>query len=1790
MDDRCSFCCLQKETVSECTPTVYSSQSTPTEERLSQVQYNADKIECQAENYLNALFRKKDLPQNCDPNIPLVAQELMKKMIRQFAIEYVSKSRKIQESRNGSFISNHTCNGVKMNQTLVQEEQDGPLDLTVSRTGEQNMKQGDGVLDLSTKKASLCSEKMTTLDSSYESPLSRLRSRLDPNLSQSREVLEQKKGTALKEVLNSLCRYHQQQILKMLKFLLHGKNVCSLICNCTKSHVNPQNQSSVSQVEGLICSSIEHRHTRRCRLKNIKPALKPLSICIKNLRLSCKTVNLGSFKTFLNQGLCDRSNLLNCCERSMKKSSLARKAFPSVACDVSKNIKRCNRTTSPSPPKLSPAEIDHSENVKQIVEEPSACETNRLESSISRPPPLLPVDGYSACNLYNSYTFPHTDVQGNRQSLNKETFDKSDNVIFQDLLDRFNEKLNSIETHHLEIPTDVLKYSNFQKPEHQGKHGEHIKCFVQNSRASDYNFMKLLGQEEKNMESASIRTRFRNRQRALLSKPNSPHSCFSKRQSLQTKRDYGESCVRKISVLGKTAKIPKMAVKLTRGQRFEEVYWGLENTGLSNPMNNLNLPPKSKSVCLQKCDTQMSKLSCPGFEGSSKSIQHFENSSAVTIYQGTSSIAHKNKRKAQKYLEHAAIEKINAFKDNGGKVFGRTKNSMLGPMGDTEYVPNHQSVKQQKYVHLENTKFENSLEGKRYMNMDLNKLAKITHVQVVVERLEDTVHLGNKKFTAPSSLGKCKMSKKQTKDTLGGNKKSCRRQFNHGTRARVNLIQYPSSDDESTIKTVSGNTLATNHMIMEESLHCGSGVLTTNCEGRKMRSKTWEHPAYASPIKLMFVSQVGSKEGAKYILTSFDLSSTRNVSFYLFKRSTELEAMKTLGKMAKERTNPLCTQGSTAMFNEPITEESRMCDREMPITGKTENQDCNESEESMDASSSMEKSDFKRKPGRPKKIGPQNVKHIKRPIGRPPKPKMELTGSVDRKNEPHSTDNNGRCDVTATENINNANIIVTVVFGRSRRTRRHVLEDKINSTSTAKLHHISFNSQDKHLPHISAKGNTLHEIYAAPSPDAENISENSYDHFGPIKERPGLHYPIKNINHPNEMSATVIRKPGRPQKVKISGISVTVNRLSSQKRTVSLNSSMSSQDQKNVVEHTLYKEKPQVCKSADIKDCTKRCSPRFGSHDANNLISTKGGIKLRQSVRTKIPSAIFLHAVASSSAFSPKRALLHRSCKHQLSEKKTFNNKSNKSIVNQEFKHTPEIIESTSIQTGGAFNTFGSVFEVSADSIFQPHNALKWWTASASKDTLLEELNNRFEQMAETWLEVDENKSKKHISIKREPTEQKNALKVLGPMRNCLSETELSPVKMLFKKKCDMKAVCSWFMQTTETKSIIMGRKENTHCSLEVISNRKSKKGIQKADSSSQISVKQMTSFVLPSEMSGKSQLQPKEARYKDGCKGNNKIALVQMRTKMSNSSRKRRWKSQSKTHIQQSLAWNSKIKNPTYVCQSKKEVADNETNTWLQEKNTLEVQEPHLNNITECCLALLPQKMQLQNLNNLGNISDFCKPDKDCQVNKHFDTAGKACKANEASQSMYHLESVQDCRVFLKKIRSSKERECYQTNKVFSLPKPVKCLSNQRRHKGEIKRWTLRSHSNQHNMENKSPRFKNLISKSLGNLTKMFHEKVSAVPRSSTNRLVNDSEIPKGNTKGKRCRQSSDIEDLKLAKRQKKQSCKSTSHYSDLQPGPVIPVGLPMLRGLKSRNVEYSMTPFRMPFHGGPQQARQNS
>ncbi|XP_067893816.1 ligand-dependent nuclear receptor corepressor-like protein isoform X11 [Heterodontus francisci] len=158
MNENCSFCYIRREKVQEHISSVSAPTTlTSTEESLSQGQSHTEQLECQADKFLNAIFHKKDLPQNCDRNIPLVAQEIMKRMIRQFAIEYISRSRHVHETQTGSTDESVSVpNDPPANQTQnFHQEQEGPLDLTVNKNQQKSFQQADGVLDLSTKKSSI---------------------------------------------------------------------------------------------------------------------------------------------------------------------------------------------------------------------------------------------------------------------------------------------------------------------------------------------------------------------------------------------------------------------------------------------------------------------------------------------------------------------------------------------------------------------------------------------------------------------------------------------------------------------------------------------------------------------------------------------------------------------------------------------------------------------------------------------------------------------------------------------------------------------------------------------------------------------------------------------------------------------------------------------------------------------------------------------------------------------------------------------------------------------------------------------------------------------------------------------------------------------------------------------------------------------------------------------------------------------------------------------------------------------------------------------------------------------------------------------------------------------------------------------------------------------------------------------------------------------------------------------------------------------------------------------------
>ncbi|KAL2780036.1 ligand-dependent nuclear receptor corepressor-like protein isoform 3 [Daubentonia madagascariensis] len=140
----------------------------------------------------------------------------MKKMIRQFAIEYISKSGKIQENRNGSIGPSLICKSIQMNQAenSLQEEQEGPLDLTVNRMQEQNTQQGDGVLDLSTKKTSIKSEESSICDPSSENSMAgRLHRNREDYVERSAEFADGLLSKALKDIQSGALDINKAGIL-----------------------------------------------------------------------------------------------------------------------------------------------------------------------------------------------------------------------------------------------------------------------------------------------------------------------------------------------------------------------------------------------------------------------------------------------------------------------------------------------------------------------------------------------------------------------------------------------------------------------------------------------------------------------------------------------------------------------------------------------------------------------------------------------------------------------------------------------------------------------------------------------------------------------------------------------------------------------------------------------------------------------------------------------------------------------------------------------------------------------------------------------------------------------------------------------------------------------------------------------------------------------------------------------------------------------------------------------------------------------------------------------------------------------------------------------------------------------------------------------------------------------------------------------------------------------------------------------------------------------------------------
>ncbi|XP_059928729.1 mucin-17 isoform X1 [Gadus macrocephalus] len=242
-DENCLFCCLKRDKVKEHLVGLSNEGLEETVKPLLNDQTKINRLEQQAEEFLNAVLCRKDVPSFSDPHIPVVAREIMQRMIRQFAAEYTSKTSTSQDPlpdrqpcsvqslpRPPSYPPVPPCTSpsgappaaaaaAAHNQNpvlskLLMADQEAPLDLTVKKPKAEPTEQ-DGVLDLSLRKKRYSSRPVHSPYTSPSTPTVKGESSEIP-ISKAKEL---QSTSTLEQFMAKLCLHHQQQIVDALGFL-----------------------------------------------------------------------------------------------------------------------------------------------------------------------------------------------------------------------------------------------------------------------------------------------------------------------------------------------------------------------------------------------------------------------------------------------------------------------------------------------------------------------------------------------------------------------------------------------------------------------------------------------------------------------------------------------------------------------------------------------------------------------------------------------------------------------------------------------------------------------------------------------------------------------------------------------------------------------------------------------------------------------------------------------------------------------------------------------------------------------------------------------------------------------------------------------------------------------------------------------------------------------------------------------------------------------------------------------------------------------------------------------------------------------------------------------------------------------------------------------------------------------------------------------------------------------------------------------------------------------------------
>ncbi|KAM3622811.1 uncharacterized protein V6R79_003442 [Siganus canaliculatus] len=442
----------------------------------------------------------------------------------------------------------------------------------------------------------------------------------------------------------------------------------------------------------------------------------------------------------------------------------------------------------------------------------------------------------------------------------------------------------------------------------------------------------------------------------------------------------------------------------------------------------------------------------------------------------------------------------------------------------------------------------------------------------------------------------------------------------------------------------------------------------------------------------------------------------------------------------------------------------------------------------------------KRRPGRPKKLGPQLEQKVKRPIGRPRKQK-----AVDPEKELKKI--NGKTDkLSDSEDNVNKNLKITVVYGRSRRNKRMVSEgfDQLQTEFQDAWQAVGLKSDLGILMHNS------HTSSGSGTKVSTQLSEE-FNFLSPVKEpapQSGT-----NIKCQKRDDSAPLRKPGRPAKVKISGISVTVTTLSPRQRKIQINKDAQRSPETQIHKRILLPEIKSAKEPSTIScQSTSKSFPTEEATEAKDKSKLpKPSVAVRHSMRERKPSIHFLHAVATSTSrsYSRSNALLRRS-------KQLLLNKASNEIRQAEQQSSEETSAGKRHRAGqerkNITQDLNRLAGMSMDSIFSSKKPLRWWAASAEEKTLNQELARRIRLISDTWVSDSAETQDKEFPFnsKVDPKGNKKSKhsSVIRTLFDC------SPNK---PRSCSMQQLCSWFMQSTETQSLAIVKKASSRNPYEVM-------------------------------------------------------------------------------------------------------------------------------------------------------------------------------------------------------------------------------------------------------------------------------------------------------------------------------------------------------------------------------------